>query len=112
MSGGHFDYNQHRIEAIADEVESIIQNSENGDDAVLDEWGHSYVSKYAPEVIEEFRRGLAVLRAAAVYAQRIDWLVSGDDGEAAFLRRLHSDLEAVTEAYGSVTVDMVDTREV
>jgi hypothetical protein len=44
------------------------------------------------EVIEKFKEGLAVLRQAEVYAQRIDWLVSGDDGEASFLQRLKEDL--------------------
>jgi len=36
---------------------------------------------------------LAILRQAHVYAQRIDWLVSGDDGEDSFHRRLKHDLE-------------------
>jgi hypothetical protein len=32
------------------------------------------------------------IRVAAVYAQRIDWLISGDDGEESFLERLKEEL--------------------
>ena len=34
-----------------------------------------------------------LLKKAEVYAQRIDWYISGDDGEESFLRRLKEDLE-------------------
>jgi hypothetical protein len=44
-------------------------------------------------VITKFKEGLDILRKAEVYAQRIDWLVSGDDGEESFLERLKEDLE-------------------
>jgi hypothetical protein len=30
---------------------------------------------------------------AQVYAHRVDWLLSGDDGEESFLRRLAEDLK-------------------
>ena len=45
-----------------------------------------------PEVIEEFKKGLKILKTAAVYAQRIDWLLSGDDGEESFKERLKEEL--------------------
>jgi len=35
---------------------------------------------------------LDLLRKAEIYAQRIDWLVSGDDGNDTFLKRLEEDL--------------------
>jgi hypothetical protein len=43
-------------------------------------------------VIEKFKEGLEILRKAEIYAQRIDWLISGDDGEESFLERLKEDL--------------------
>lgn len=46
-----------------------------------------------PEVIEEFKKGLKILKTAAVYAQRIDWLLSGDDGEESFKERLKEELD-------------------
>ena len=75
MSGGHFDYHQYRIREIAESIEDIIQNS-----------------KYPPEVLEKIKEGLDALKKAEIYTQRIDWLVSGDDGPETFLERLKEDL--------------------
>ena len=75
MSGGHFDYNQYRIREIADSVEDIIQNY-----------------KYPPEVLEKIKEGLDALNKAEIYAQRIDYLVSGDEGNESFLKQLKEDL--------------------
>jgi hypothetical protein len=90
MSGGHFDYKQWEIQNIADEVEQLILTNDSEE---LDEWGYRKGSHFTPETIAEFKKGLTVLRQAYVYAQRIDWLVSGDDGEDSFHRRLKNDLE-------------------
>lgn len=94
MSGGHFNYEQYTIGRIADEVEQLILNNDNTE---LNEWGDRKFHSYPPEVIEKFREGLSQLRRAQIYAQRIDWLVSGDDGEDSFLRRLQEDLEKLNE---------------
>ena len=44
------------------------------------------------ETIKEFKKGIELLKKAQVYAQRIDWLLSGDDGEDNFHLRLKEDL--------------------
>ena len=92
MSGGHFDYNQCHIEDIAEEIEHLIA-SNNDDD--IDYYGDPKGRFYSEETIEEFKQGLQALRIAYVYAQRIDWLVSGDDGEDSFHKRLEDDLSAL-----------------
>lgn len=51
-----------------------------------------YGNEYKPETIAEFQNGLKYLKKAYVYAQRIDWLISGDDGEESFHERLKEDL--------------------
>lgn len=84
MSGGHFQYQQYQIENIAVEIDEIIGGN---DDKSLDEWGQRRGNNYPPEVIEKFREASHTLRQAAEMAQRVDWLVSGDDGEELFLRR-------------------------
>jgi hypothetical protein len=48
--------------------------------------------KYPDEVIEKMKEGIEALKRAQIYAQRIDWLLSGDDGEESFLRRLEEEL--------------------
>jgi hypothetical protein len=89
MSGGHFNYDQFRIGQIASEIEQLIIN--NGNDE-LNEWGEYRYMRFSPEIIAEFSQGVRVLRQAEVYAQRIDWLLSGDDGVDSFHRRLQQDL--------------------
>ena len=89
MSGGHFNYNQWRIRDIAEQIDELIKSN---DDETLDEWGDRRGRGYSPETIERFREAVAALRVAAIYAQRVDWLVSGDDGEEAFHKRLQEEL--------------------
>ena len=80
MSGGHFDYDQYKISQIAESIESLIYKNDSKEK-----------NEYA-----EFKKAICVLKEAAVYAQRIDWLVSGDDGEETFHKRLKSDLEKLS----------------
>jgi hypothetical protein len=95
MSGGHFQYKQWKIQNIADEVEQLILTN---NEEIVDTWSNQrYSRNYSPETIEEFKRGLMILRQAYVYAQRIDWLVSGDDGEDSFHRRLKLELDKLKE---------------
>lgn len=84
MSGGHFDYQQYRIEDIAITIDKII---ESNDDEATDEYGFRRGYGYLPEILEKFKEASHTLRQAADMAQRVDWLVSGDDGEESFLTR-------------------------
>jgi hypothetical protein len=84
MSGGHFNYAQYRVEEIAREIEALI---ETNDDESDDEYGFKRGRGYPPEVIDRFREAAHTLYQAAEMAQRVDWLVSGDDGEGSFLKR-------------------------
>jgi hypothetical protein len=54
-------------------------------------------SNYPPEILEIFKEGVKKLKEAAVYAQRIDWYLSGDDGEKCLVKRLKEDLEQVKQ---------------
>ena len=56
-----------------------------------------YYPDYTQETLQEFRRGIDLLKRASVYAQRIDWLISGDDGEDNFHKRLEEDLKELEE---------------
>ncbi len=95
MSGGHFEYNQYKIDYIADEVEQLILSNH---DQREDEYGVKRGRKYSEETIAKFKEALKALRVAAVYAQRIDWLVSGDDSEESFHERLSKELKKVENA--------------
>lgn len=56
-----------------------------------------YYPDYTPETLAEFRKGIEILKRASVYAQRIDWLICGDDGEDSFHKRLQEDLKNLEE---------------
>jgi len=90
MSGGHFDYKQWHIENIVDEIEDLICSN---DDESINEWGDKRGKFYSEQTIKEFETAVRYLQLAYVYAQRVDWLVSGDDGEDSFHSRLKEELE-------------------
>jgi hypothetical protein len=87
MSGGHFDYKQYTIQMIADEVDYLIES--NGKPYSEE---YEYVREYSEETIDQFKKAYLILKLAYVYTHRIDWLVSGDDGEDTFHERLRQDL--------------------
>lgn len=91
MSGGHFNYDQYKIRYIADEIEQLIRknNIKRGN---RNQWESEFYSNYSEETIENFKEAWYLIRKAEIYAQRVDWLVSGDDGEKSFIQRLRQDL--------------------
>jgi hypothetical protein len=105
MSGGHFNYDQRRIDPIADDIQREIDNNgrllteeERKDYFLFDGEKPTHHYEYPEEVIAEFKKGVEYLRLAAIYAQRIDWLLSGDDGEESFLERLKEELDEYRNA--------------
>lgn len=112
MSGGTFNYAQCRIAEIYREIENEIYGHSLDDEwevenyienRWLDDNEKEYIRKhrhtipnqsgYSKETIREFKKAIKLLKQAEVYAQRIDWLLSGDDGEDSFHDRLKADLE-------------------
>ena len=109
MSGGAFDYNQYKIGYIADQIEHEIEKNgraktkeELKDDFRDYSWYERYPEdlnhyQYPDDVLDEFKKALKALRIAEIYAHRIDWLLSGDDGEESFIRRLKEGLENIDD---------------
>ena len=109
MSGGRFDYNQYRIGEIVEQIqETIDKNGLKLDEDLIKEnkkwYGDDYYErfpeelyhyKYPDNVIEKFKEAVDILKKAEIYAQRIDWLLSGDDGEESFFTRLEEDLKQI-----------------
>lgn len=86
MSGGYFDYTQYKLEYIIDEIEQIIEGNHKED-------GYGYSFNYSDITIDRFKEAIFYLKVAKEYTQRIDWLVSDDDNEEDFHRRLGEKLE-------------------
>ena len=131
MSGGAFDYKQQLIEMIADDMEQkIIQaGREIPEDVLKKEWypygygyGYDYYHArktqketypdYTPKTIAIMKRAVYVLRMAFIYVQRIDWMLSGDDGEEDLVERLKEELDELRTKYpsGRFTFDRKKVR--
>jgi hypothetical protein len=89
MSGGHFEYKQYDISGISREIERLIKNNNS---VKTDGYGRKVGREYSDETIQKFKTAVDILSQAAIMAQRIDWLVSGDDGEETFHQRWDEDL--------------------
>ncbi len=88
MSGGAVDYQQYKIGEIADQIEEEIRKQ---DDGPKNDWFQPMKS----ETVDKLKEAVKSLRLSEVYAQRVDWFFSGDDGEESFHKRLEEDLAAL-----------------
>jgi len=93
MSGGHFDYQQYRLNDIAEQINELIADNDNTE---KDEYGYEG-NHYSDETIQKFKYAVKFLHVASIMVQRIDWLVSGDDGEEEFHERWKEDLKELLE---------------
>ena len=100
MSGGKFDYDQYKIRMIWEEIQQELDKQ--GQEKQVQFWEKEYYEKYPEARFEEvyredvqqiFKDGIEALKKAEIYAQRIDWFLSGDDGDDSLVSRLKSDLE-------------------
>lgn len=113
MSGGYFDYDQYKIDGIISSIEDYVFGKDLFDEYDADEyikyntwlskeeaeWVRKHkrtlpnINEYSEETIAILKEGIQKLKEAETYAHRIDWLLSGDDGEEDFKERLKKDLE-------------------
>lgn len=114
MSGGSMDYVYGRINEAARHIQNELANAElcrkNGRFFDVNKW---YQEKHpelaylqSPEaltdaVIKRLRDALVCVRKAAIYAERVEWLTSGDDGYENFCMRTDKQL-AECEEHGGV----------
>lgn len=105
MSGGRWEYNQYRLTDVIDDLKSLIEK--NGKPKTKEEmengwrdhdWYERYPKdkfhyEYPENVIEEFKNAIDIISKAQVYMHRVDWLLSGDDGEESFIKRLKQELK-------------------
>lgn len=115
MSGGHFEYVQYKIGDIYCSIEEYIYGREIDEDdieryieehyfseeeiAYIRKHHHTIPNRYefSEETLAAFKKAVHILKQAEIYAQRIDWLLCGDDGEENFHRRLKEELEKLKD---------------
>lgn len=105
MSGGFWQYKQYELGQFVDDIEEIIEKSgkEKSPEELKDSWysfdwyerfpEEKFHHTYPEEVLEEMKNAIKYLTKARIYMHRLDWLLSGDDGEESFLSRLKEELE-------------------
>lgn len=86
MSGGYFDYKQFEISRIVEQIEDVVYKCKNPEEA-------EYARNFDAVTIENMEKAIFFLEIAEIYTCRIDWLLSGDDGEETFKKRLYVELE-------------------
>lgn len=86
MSGGHFNYLQYQLLDLIEELENSIEEVNK---------------EFSKKTIREMKKGVGILDKAYIYVQRIDWLLSGDDGEDNFHIRLEENLKELKELKGN-----------
>jgi hypothetical protein len=93
MSGGAFNYMQNNLNEIADQIEQRMIR--NGQTVIRDDYFESRTytyEHYTPETLAKFQQAIDTLRLGAIMAQRIDWLLSCDDGEDTFHTRWNQEI--------------------
>lgn len=86
MSGGHLGIvNYLTVEEVAVEIERIIANNQ-----VKDE--HGYCDDYSPYTLSLLKDAAEAIRLASIYIHRVDYLVSGDDGQETFQVQLAEEI--------------------
>ena len=96
MSGGFFSYYQYQIHNMAESLELEIEKSmlphkpeqcsERGDPS-------NSFEPYPKEILELFRETADLLFLTEILFHRADWLLSGDDGNESYIKRLGKELD-------------------
>jgi len=89
MSGGYFDGQQYVLDQIVDQIQDVIYKN---DVTELNDWGDIIGHGFSEQTITELKKAVLLIKGAEIFATRIDWLLSGDDGEETFHTRLAEDL--------------------
>jgi len=101
MSGGAFEYKQFHIKQIAEEIQSELdkQGRERSKEQLymMGDYYEKHPEErfevtYPKEIQDKMNEAVKALEIAHIYAQRVDWYLSGDDGDESFLRRLKEEL--------------------
>lgn len=95
MSGGAFDYDNYKIDETARLIQLFLDKQTDSD------WDKEFLDSLRPETVAVIKDAVYQIEKAAILAHRIDYLLSGDDGEDSFHRRIKEDLETSK----NVTVD-------
>jgi len=87
MSGGHFDYVEHRFDEVVDELQRLIDTN---DSTEKDEFGEEIGYHFNQYTINKFKIAKSAIAKSREMVHLIDYLVSGDTGEDTFHIEWHN----------------------
>lgn len=91
MSGGFFEYKHRCVSEFADRIKEVIENRDKSE----------FVAGFSAKTIEGLRECELLVRGAAVALERVDYLMSCDDSEESFQKRLVEEMDDLAGAYYS-----------
>ena len=87
MSGGRFDYVQYKFDDVAESIRGYREREMRHSDFPLPD-----------DIAAKFEEAARTCEIAARMVQRVDWLLSGDDGEDSFRQRWKDEVESMQKA--------------
>ena len=93
MSGGHFDYQDYRIQDMMDKIEEDIEYNDKEyifDEAMREESteeGYHYGYQHSPQTLDILKRLLKDLKKVKNVLHFYDWYISGDTCEETFIEK-------------------------
>jgi siroheme synthase (precorrin-2 oxidase/ferrochelatase) len=83
MSGGYFECSNYIFNRVAEQIEQVVETGHDED---------CYEYTFGDDTREQMRQAVWALKLAAIYMNRVDYLLSGDDSEESFHQRLRKEL--------------------
>ena len=93
MSGGAFEYKQYKIQDLIEDMENLLVRL---DKEPIDSFECDSLKRYVNDselFKNKIKENIKYLKRAYIFTQRIDWFISGDDGEENFYERLKEEIE-------------------
>ena len=93
MSGGTFEYEQHHLSSLAEEIDENLKTIKED----TDEWD----ATIPKQIQNELQSCSYMLKRLFVRIQRLDWYLAGDDSIKSYNKRLREELKEADDAYWS-----------
>lgn len=93
MSGGAFEYKQYKIQDLIEDMENLLVRL---DKEPIDSFECDSLKRYVDDselLKNKIKENIGYLKRAYIFTKRIDWFISGDDGEENFYERLKEEIE-------------------
>ena len=93
MSGGAYEYKQYKIQDLIEDMENLLVRL---DKEPIDSFECDSLKRYVDDselLKNKIKENIGYLKRAYIFTQRIDWFISGDDGEENFYERLKEEIE-------------------